>query len=89
MIAATGERTAIGTVVKVRCDDQTWTQQVTSGDGYLASNEKQSIFGLGKNETIDEIQVKWSSGKTQLFKNLDSNQKFYCIENRENLIPFE
>lgn len=89
MIAVEGDRSAIGTTVKIRCGDKTWSQQVTSGDGYLVSNEKQLVFGLGKSKTIDEIQIKWNSGKVNSFKNLESNKKFYCIENRENLVPFE
>lgn len=42
--------------------------------GYQSSVNKGLIFGLGKNDKIDSVQVKWVDGKTELLKNIDSNQ---------------
>lgn len=62
-------RDAIGTTVTVRSGEQTWMQQLTAGDGFLASNQRQLVFGLGQHTQVDELTVRWPSGQTQTFPN--------------------
>ena len=43
------------------------SRQMTAGDGYLASNERLLIFGLGDAVHIDELEVRWPAGTRQRF----------------------
>ena len=41
-------------------------RQLTAGDGYQASNERQLIFGLAQSKEVDELSVHWPSGREQM-----------------------
>ena len=69
LIATKTERTAIGTMVELTSGKSKWKQQLTAGNGYMASNERTLIFGVGQATSIDEIVVSWPSGATESFKN--------------------
>ena len=57
-------RDAIGAHVTLRAGGRRWTRQLTAGDGYQASNERELLFGVGEAATIDELTVVWPSGGT-------------------------
>lgn len=42
--------------------------------GYLSSVEPVAHFGLGKIQKIDQLKIVWQSGKTQVLKNIRTNQ---------------
>lgn len=42
--------------------------------GFLSSSENFAHFGVGKNTSIDSIRVIWNDNKTELLKNIPSNQ---------------
>ncbi|MDG1525982.1 MAG: CRTAC1 family protein [Candidatus Thalassarchaeaceae archaeon] len=55
----------IGCVVKVYLEDGTMLmQQAYAGDGFLGSSDPSVHFGLGQ-QTIDHVEVTWSTGHTQ------------------------
>jgi hypothetical protein len=39
------------------------------------------ILGLGDAKVIDRLEVRWPSGKTQIYKNLAANRYFLLKEN--------
>ncbi|QDT98585.1 FG-GAP-like repeat-containing protein [Gimesia aquarii] len=73
-------RDAIGTTIQVRIDNKTITRQLTAGDGYQASNERRLIVGLGNARQIDELIVRWPSGKVQKFKKVSVSQELWLAE---------
>ncbi len=73
-------RDAIGATVRVRVGRSTWTRQLTAGDGYLVSNQRQLIFGLGEAEVVDELHVRWPSGHEQVLKHPPLNRELVLIE---------
>lgn len=75
-------RDAIGTVVQLKCGDRSWTKQLTGGDGYQATNQRQLVFGLGEATKIDELTVRWPSGLSQTWRALPVNAAFVLIEGR-------
>ena len=76
------DRDAIGTSIHVTADGVTQVHQLTAGDGYQASNQRQLIIGLGEAEHIDNITVKWTSGLEQTFQDIRANQEVLIIEGR-------
>ncbi|MBW3542077.1 MAG: VCBS repeat-containing protein [Planctomycetes bacterium] len=73
-------RDAIGTVVRVKLGDETLVRQLTAGDGYQASNQRQLVIGLGSATTIDELQIRWPSGREQKFAALPADRRYVFIE---------
>jgi tetratricopeptide (TPR) repeat protein len=76
------ERDSTGTVVRVHTDGKSWTRQLMAGDGYMCSNQKLLVFGLGDTATIDRLVVQWPSGVDQSFSGLQVNREIVLIEGR-------
>lgn len=76
-------RDAIGTIVTLKCGDRSWTSQLTGGDGYQATNQRQFVFGLGNATRVDEVTVRWPSGTRQTFRDLPADTALMVIEGRQ------
>lgn len=79
-------RDAIGAIVTIKCGDFIRTRQLIAGDGYQASNERQLVFGLGDRQVINRMSVRWPTGLTQVWNNLDANTEVILLEGRDE--PF-
>lgn len=82
----TCSRDAIGTTVTLKVGDRNWVQQLTAGDGYQASNERQLIFGLGTLEQINELVIRWPSGVHQQYSKPQIDSTVIAVEGRESLL---
>ena len=47
---------------------------VTTASSYLSASDKRVHFGLGKDEVLKQIQVRWPSGIVQTLKDIRANQ---------------
>lgn len=70
----TSNRDGIGARVRVTSGGKVQTSQKKSTTGYLSQNDPRMHFGLAKNAMIEQIEIKWPSGKIQLLKNIKVNQ---------------
>lgn len=75
-------RDAIGTVVRLNAGGRTRIAQLSAGDGYFASNQRQLVFGLGETDRVDELVVRWPSGLEQSFVDLPADSELFLIEGR-------
>ena len=82
----TSDRDAVGTSVSVTTGDVTRFHQLTAGDGYLVSNQRQLIIGLGEVNRVDSLTVKWPSGLSQTFVNIAADQELSIIEGLSNVV---
>lgn len=87
LVGTESERTAIGTTVTIWADGKSWVQQLTAGDGYLASNERLLTFGIGTARQIDRMIIKWPTGTSEEFTAIAADQVVLCIERRGSLLP--
>ena len=60
-------RSAIGTQVRVRVGDKLMTRQVEGGSGFSAQAMLPVHFGLGQNQTVDEVEITWPSGQVHSY----------------------
>lgn len=67
LIGTESNREAIGTIVEAKIGARKITRQLTAGDGYQCSNERRLLFGTGDANRIDELTVRWPSGRVQTF----------------------
>lgn len=82
LVGVDSSRDAIGTVLTAEIQGRTLVRQLTAGDGYQASNERRVIFGLGDDQQIDALHVRWPSGTVQRFDNLSADSDLVLIEGR-------
>jgi hypothetical protein len=82
LVGTRSNREAIGTRVTIRCGQQTWTQQLTAGDGFESSNERKLLFGLGQAERVNEVTVEWLSGARHVLQDFESNSEWLLVEGR-------
>ncbi|HET6879550.1 MAG TPA: FG-GAP-like repeat-containing protein [Pirellulales bacterium] len=78
-------RDAIGTRVTLTSGGHTWTQQLTAGDGYMASNERRLVFGLGAADAVDEVTIQWPSGTQQEWRALPADSEWIAVEGNAEL----
>jgi hypothetical protein len=84
--AVTTSRDAIGATVTVGVGGRHVVRQLTAGDGYHASNQRQLTFGLGSDQQIDELSVDWPSGLKQRFADIASDSQVLIIEGQSRLV---
>ena len=90
--STTGQRDGIGaTVTLVVGGDKPrkLVRQLTAGDGYQASNQRQMLIGVGTAKQIDALEVKWPSGRVDKYSKLPVNRQLMLIEtaSRPHLLP--
>lgn len=83
----TGDRDAIGTVVRVVTANRTYSAQLTAGDGYEASNSRRLVFGLGSATKVIRIEVQWISGQRQVLDPAEIDTELLIIEGHAQLHP--
>ena len=67
-------RSAIGARVTVRAGGVTQMREVKSGGSYLSQSDLRLHFGLGPAKTLDEVTIRWPSGRVQTLRGLPSNR---------------
>jgi hypothetical protein len=80
LVGVRSSRDAIGTRVAVAAEGATWSRQLMAGDGYMASNERLLIFGLGEAEEVEQLTVDWPGGRSQHFGPLPVNCEVTLVE---------
>ncbi len=67
-------RSAIGAEVRLFWNGQQQVQEVSGGSGFCAQNQRRLHFGLGNVTSVDKVQIRWPSGKTQILHSPGLNQ---------------
>ena len=65
LIQTKGNREAIGVRLTLRTSKHSFIQEVQAGASYLSQNDLRLHFGVGANETIKSIEVRWTNGETE------------------------
>jgi enediyne biosynthesis protein E4 len=84
LIGTKSNRMGIGAQIHITTPDgkQQW-DEVTTAIGYASSSDSRVHFGLGKNESIKEIEIKWPSGTKQILKDVQAD-RILTIEEPRN-----
>jgi hypothetical protein len=67
-------RDAIGARVQITVNGNTQIAQRKGGSTYLSQNDHRLHFGIGKATTVEKVEIKWPSGKSQVMENIDAGQ---------------
>ena len=81
------DRDAIGTTVTLKTAERSTSLQLTAGDGYLSSNQRQLTFGLGSRQQVEQLEVRWPSGLIQRFQDPPVDVELLLVEGRSRAVP--
>lgn len=62
-------RDGLGARIRVKAGSRVLVDEVRSGSSYNSSSDRRVHFGLGAADKIDWIEIRWSSGLTEVFEN--------------------
>ncbi len=75
-----GNRDGIGAVVEVKAGGSTRSRLVRTGGSYCSQSQLYPTFGLGETEKVDEVVVRWPSGRTQRRTGVSADQRIRLVE---------
>lgn len=76
----TSNRAGIGAQVTLRAAGKVWYQELKGSEGFGATNPMVLHFGLGKTDRIDELEVRWPSGKRQTLQDVAARKLLLLTE---------
>lgn len=82
LVGVTSARDAVGAEIRIEAGGHTWTGWMVGGHGFQCSNESIVDFGIGAADSVTMVEIRWPSGRTQRFANLDRNQRYLVFENQ-------
>ncbi len=78
--ATRSHRDAIGAIVSCTIGKQNRYAQLTAGDGFMTSNERNIKFGTDSFQELSDVTIAWPSGHTESFGNLPTGHEYLLIE---------
>ena len=82
-------RFGLGTRVALKTASGRQVRTLTSVRGYFSASEPIVHFGLGADETIEELAITWPSGRTQTYRDLPADRRFVITEAGEPPLNFD
>ncbi|MEO1049027.1 MAG: FG-GAP-like repeat-containing protein [Bacteroidota bacterium] len=79
-IGTVTNRSGIGARVEVKTATRTLIDEVIAGSSYLSQNSLTLHFGLGSDEIIEELTIKWPSGITEVYNDIEVNNTYAATE---------
>lgn len=73
-------RFGVGAKVTIKTASGQQTRTLVVARGYLSSSEPLLHFGLGDEETVESVSVKWPNGRVQDFRDVAINQRHRISE---------
>ncbi len=80
LVGTKSNRNAVGARVELKAAGLTQIDEVHAGDSYISHSDWRLHFGLGEAKTVDEIVVRWPSGKTEKLSKVAVNQTMKIVE---------
>jgi hypothetical protein len=74
LIGTKSNRTAIGARVRLKTGARLQVREVVSQSSYYSHSDLRLHFGLGRNKRIDQIELRWPNGQTEIIKDVAANQ---------------
>ena len=75
---------AVGARIKVHAGGAVQMQQVDAGTDYQTQHSYTRFFGVGTHDVVDSIEVRWPTGVTEVWHDVDSDASVILIEGTAN-----
>jgi hypothetical protein len=84
LVGTKSNKMAIGARVTVKAGKLAQFSEVRAGGSYLSQNDPRLHFGLGPETKMDEVEIKWPSGKIETFRDVPADF-IYTIKEGEGI----
>lgn len=85
LVGTRSARIPIGARVHIQTGGRSIWKQLTTGDGYQASNEPRLLFATGSDEQVSVV-IHWPSGETATFSDVASDAEWLAVEGKSDLV---
>ena len=75
-------RDAVGTRLTLTTAEGEQSDQITGGGSYLSASDLRAHFGLGEAARVEQIRIRWPSGKEEVLKDIPANRILHVTEGR-------
>jgi hypothetical protein len=82
----TTNRDGVGTQITLSAGDVSRTAEVHSGRGYQSHYGSRLHFGLGKQQQIDRIIIRWLGGDESIFEHVPSDRAVLVRQGSRELV---
>ena len=73
-------RDAVGARVTVQIGDRKLVRHRKGGGSYLSASDPRLHFGVGSALKVDQVEIRWPSGRVQRLGPLDADRAYRVIE---------
>ncbi len=73
LVGSKSPRDGNGTRLRLVAGGRRQLREARSAAGYLSSNDSRIHFGLGESGTVEQLELRWPSGREQKFENLPAD----------------
>ena len=80
LVGSLSNRDGIGARVRVRAGARNYHHVVSGGGGFGVNDSRQLEIGLGEADSIEEAEVRWPSGRVEVFTGLSVNNRHMLVE---------
>jgi enediyne biosynthesis protein E4 len=87
LVGTKSNRDGIGARVTVIGPSRSWVDEVRSGSSYSSNNDMRLHFGLGQASQVKSIQVRWPSGREEIFPGVNADQFITLTEGKGEAGP--
>jgi hypothetical protein len=90
LVGTKSNKSAIGARVTVRTGKLSQMREVRAGGSYISSNDPRLHFGLGAETKMDEIEIRWPSGKVETLRDVPAGFIYAIVEGQgiQQKVPF-
>ncbi len=82
LVGKKGPATAVGAKVTVKTGDKTQVGVNQWATSYLSYNDPRMHFGLGEHATIDQLEVRWSDGRVEVYRDLRADRYLTLVQGK-------
>ncbi len=75
-------RLAVGARVSVRIGNMTQMSEVKAGSSYISQNDVRQHFGLGNNDKMDEVSIRWPNGSVETLRDVAADYIYTVVEGK-------
>jgi hypothetical protein len=81
-VGTRSNRDGIGARLRLTAGGTTQVREVKAGSSYLGQSDIRVHFGLGRASQIDQLEVRWPAGGTDVVRNVSVNQILTIVEGK-------
>jgi hypothetical protein len=80
LVGTTSNRDAIGARIEVVSGGKLQVREVDGGNGFSGKSSRIMHIGLGDREHVEELRIRWPSGKKDVFRDLSARKRLVIME---------